>query len=180
MTTSRQEALWVLRAQCGDRDGLECLLRSIHPALRRFLIGVVGSSHADDVLQDVLVTVCRKLKTLHTPELLRPWVFRIASRQAFRHIRRGKRWPEQAMDESMFDGIQAREVSPPDELLQELLSLEELSPASRAVLALHFQEELPLYDVAAILEIPLGTAKSRLAYGLTTLRKHLNKKGKKR
>lgn len=179
MTTSKQEAFWVLRAQCGDRDGLECLLRSIHPLLRRFLVGIVGSSHADDVLQDVLVIVCRKLKTLHTPELLRPWAFRIASRQAFRHIRRGKHWPEQAADESMFDGIPAREVSPPDELLQELLSLEDLSSASRAVLVLHFQEELPLSDVAAILEIPLGTAKSRLAYGLTTLRKHLNKKGKK-
>lgn len=179
MTTSRQEALWVLRAQCGDRDGLECLLRSIHPSLRRFLIGIVGPSHADDVLQDVLVTVCRKLNALHTPELLRPWVFRIASRQAFRHIKRGKRWPEQAMDESMLDGISARELSPPGDLLQELLSLEELSPASRAVLLLHFQEELPLSDVAAILEIPVGTAKSRLAYGLTTLRRHLSKKGEK-
>lgn len=171
--------MWVLRAQCDDQEALECLLRSVQPSLHRFLLGVLGPSHVDDLLQDVLVIVYRKLKTLHTPELFRPWVFRIASRQAFRHIRRGKHWPEQAADESMFDGIPSREVSPPDELLQELLSLEDLSPASRAVLVLHFQEELPLSDVAAILEIPLGTAKSRLAYGLTTLRKHLNEKGKK-
>lgn len=177
MTTSRQEALWVLRAQCGDPEGLECLLRSIQPSLRRFVAGVVGLSHADDVLQEVLVIVCQKLKTLHTPELLRPWVFRIASRQAFRHIRRGRRSPEQTVDESVLDGLPAREIHPSAELLQELLSLGDLSPASRAVLVLHFQEDLPLSDVAAILEIPIGTAKSRLAYGLNALRKHLSEKG---
>jgi RNA polymerase sigma-70 factor (ECF subfamily) len=48
-----------------------------------------------------------------------------------------------------------------------------ISPASRAVLVLHFQEEMSLEAVAAILEIPLGTAKSRLAYGLNALRKQL-------
>jgi DNA-directed RNA polymerase specialized sigma24 family protein len=44
------------------------------------------------------------------------------------------------------------------------------------VLVLHFQEDMPLADVAAILEIPLGTAKSRLAYGLAALRKQFNLK----
>jgi RNA polymerase sigma-70 factor (ECF subfamily) len=46
-----------------------------------------------------------------------------------------------------------------------------LSPASRAVLMLHFQEEMPLAAVAAVLELPLGTVKSRLAYGLAALRR---------
>ena len=52
----------------------------------------------------------------------------------------------------------------------------DVSPASRAVLVLHFQEDLPLADVAAILEIPLGTVKSWLAYGLAALRRHLGAK----
>ena len=42
---------------------------------------------------------------------------------------------------------------------------------------LHFQEELSLPEVAAILDIPLGTAKSRLAYGLASIRKHVKKTG---
>ena len=50
-----------------------------------------------------------------------------------------------------------------------------ISPASRAVLVLHFEEELSLPEVAAVLELPLGTVKSRLAYGLTALRKQLTK-----
>ena len=44
------------------------------------------------------------------------------------------------------------------------------------MLVLHFQEELPLADVAAVLEIPLGTVKSRLAYGLNALRRQLSGK----
>lgn len=50
VSTSNQEALWVLRAQCDDREALELLLRQIQPALRRYLASVVGASDADDVL----------------------------------------------------------------------------------------------------------------------------------
>jgi RNA polymerase sigma-70 factor (ECF subfamily) len=176
VTTSRQEAQWVLRAQCDDREALEDLLRGIQPSLRRFVCGIVGPSHADDVLQDVFVIVCRKLKALHTPELFRPWVYRIASRQVFRHLKNEQRWPDQTADASALDDIPAQDVRPSTEVLQELLSLNDLSPASRAVLALHFQEELPLAEIAAILELPLGTVKSRLAYGLSAIRKHLSTK----
>lgn len=69
----------------------------------------------------------------------------------------------------MFDAIAAPHAPPSNELLQELLTSDALSPASRAVLVLHFQEELSLAEVAAILEIPLGTVKSRQAFGLTAL-----------
>lgn len=165
-----------MRAQCGDHEALECLLRSVQPSLRRFVRGIVGTSHADDVLQDVLIVVCRKLKSLHAPELFRPWAFRIAGRQAFRHIRREKRWPEQPSDESVLDESSAENTSSSTELFEEVLSLENLSPASRAVLVLHFKEDLPLSEVAAILEVPVGTVKSRLAYGLAAIRKQINQK----
>lgn len=46
-----------------------------------------------------------------------------------------------------------------------------LSPGSRAVIQLHYFEDLLLDEVAAALEIPLGTVKSRLAYGLDQLRR---------
>lgn len=72
--------------------------------------------------------------------------------------------------------MSAKDIRPSTELLRELLSLDGLSAPNRAVLALHFQEELTLVEVAAILELPLGTVKSRLAYGLSAIRKHLSKK----
>jgi RNA polymerase sigma-70 factor, ECF subfamily len=176
VATSRQEAQWVLRAQCDDREALESLLRSIQPSLRSFVSGVVGPSHADDIVQDALVLVCRKIKSLHAPELFRPWVYRIASREAFRHLKKERRWSDHGSPALELDELPAQDLRPSAELLMELLSLDELSAASRAVLALHFREDLTLAERAAILELPLGTVKSRLAYGLSAIRKHLSRK----
>jgi RNA polymerase sigma-70 factor (ECF subfamily) len=177
VTTSTQEAQWVLRAQCGDREALELLLRGVQSSLHRYVCSLVGSSEADDVLQDVLVIVCRKLAWLNNPEVFRAWAYRIASRAAFRHLKRQKRWPEQIPEDFMLEEIPAPDVRPPAELLQHWLDPDSISPASRAVLVLHFQEERSLQEVAAILEIPVGTVKSRLAYGLTALREQLARTG---
>ena len=174
MATSKQEAQWVLRAQCGDREALELLLRSLQPVLHRYLTRLAGSSSADDVLQEVLIVLCRKLKWLENPEVFRAWAFRIASRAGFRYLKKEKRLSAQYDDDAVLDEFAAPASAPPRELLPELLNSEAVSPASRAVLTLHFQEELSLPEVAAILEIPLGTVKSRLAYGLAALRKTLD------
>jgi RNA polymerase sigma-70 factor (ECF subfamily) len=173
MVTSTQEALWVLRAQCGDREALQLLLRSVQPMLYRYVRGIVGASSADDLLQDVLIVLSRKLGSLHAPALFRAWAYRVAGRAAFRYLRKEKRWSEQVRDESVLDEVPAPELVPSGELVQEVLSMNEVSPACRAVLVLHFQEELSLQEVAAILAIPLGTVKSRLAYGLAAIRKKL-------
>jgi RNA polymerase sigma-70 factor (ECF subfamily) len=165
-----------MRAQSGDREALEMLLRGVQPAIHRYLLRLVGPSSADDVLQEVLITVSNKLKWLHTPELFRPWVYRIASRAAFQHLKKERRWPEQTRDDTALENVAAQEIRPPETFLNDLLNTDELTPASRAVLVLHFQEELSLPEVAAILEIPLGTVKSRLAYGLAALRKQFNDK----
>ena len=174
MPTPKQEAQWVLRAQCDDREALESLLRSVQSSLHRYLARLVGPGTGDDVLQETLIIIVRKLKWLDDPTLFRAWAFRVASRLAFRHLKKERRWSQQVRDEAVLDEIAAPIQSPPAELLPELLSSDALSPASRAVLALHFQEELSLPEVAAILEIPLGTVKSRLAYGLASLRKKLD------
>jgi len=174
VATPKQEAQWVLRAQCGDREALELLLRSVQLPLRRYLIRLVGDSCADDVLQEALILVSRKLTWLDAPEAFRPWAYRVASRVAFRHLKKEKRWSEQVRDDAVIEDVPATESAVPPELLPELLKPDALSTASRAVLALHFQEELSLPEIAAILEIPLGTVKSRLAYGLTALRKKLD------
>jgi len=173
VATSRQEAQWVLRAQANDREALELLLRGVQPSLRRYVEGLVGSRDAEDVLQDVLILVCRKLGWLRQPELFRAWAYRIASRTAFRHLKKERRWLERTTDESALESVPALSEYPPNAIVQQLLNSEALSPASRAVLVLHFEEEMTLAEVSAVLEIPLGTVKSRLAFGLTALRKQL-------
>jgi RNA polymerase sigma-70 factor (ECF subfamily) len=170
---SPDDARRVIRAQCGDRDALEAVLRSIQMPLLRYVTRVVGATQADDVVQDALVIVARKLNWLEEPRLFRAWAFRIASRVAFDYMRRARRELLHDTDEAVLQGLVAPPTPPSEQALAQLLNSERLSPASRAVLVLHFQEEMPLAEVSAVLDLPLGTVKSRLAYGLKALRQQL-------
>ena len=177
MATSPEEALWVLRAQSGDREALELLVRAVEPMVRRCLMRLVRPATVDDVVQNVLVTVCRKLSSLNEPEFFRTWVYRLATRAAFGFLRKEKRWTQQLGDEALLANAQTPEFAPSGLVLEQVLSMESISPASRAVLVLHYQEDLPLPEVAAILGIPLGTVKSRLASGLAAARRNFYRNG---
>ena len=175
MATSPDEALLVLRAQFGDREALEALLRAVRPSLLRYVSGIIGAGDAEDLIQDVLLLIYRKLGGLQHADVFKPWAFRIASRAAFRHLKKRKRLPALVGDE-MLEELPADMSWPQvdEPALSTLLAT--LSPASHAVLHLHFIEELTLGEVAAVLEIPIGTVRSRLAYGLATLRKQLSER----
>ena len=173
---ARGTAWLVLRAQAGDRAALEALLAHADGLLRPYATLMLRDADAaEDVLQDVLLAIYRKLATLREPRAFAAWARRIASREIFRALR-SKRAYDQAHDELPPDlPDDADPPEPPDGLLQRLPELlERVSPASRAVLALHYLDELTLDEIAAILDLPPGTVKSRLAYGLSTLRRLLD------
>jgi RNA polymerase sigma-70 factor (ECF subfamily) len=152
-------------------------LRSVLPSLRRYLAGLAGSADGDDLLQDVMVIIIRKLGSLQDPQVFRPWTFRMRAAKRSdisRSVARGWRSTKMIFILTTWRPPRFR---PSGEELRELLAIAEISPASRAVLMLHFQEDLPIAEVAAILDIPLGTAKSRLAYGLASIRKHMKRNG---
>ena len=111
-STSIELATWVLRAQCGDRDALELVLRAVQPPLRRYISGLVGADDADDILQDVLLIVSRKLYWLEQPDLCRAWAFRIASRAAFRHMKKARRWLTREDDDALLEDLPAPDPAP--------------------------------------------------------------------
>lgn len=168
------ESWLVLRAQAGDREAMSRLLSGIAPPLTRFITRTAGSS-AEDVCQDVLLTIAHKLTWLDEPRAFRPWAYRIAARAALKYAAREKRvWPFESVGE-IVESLAAAEP-PPLGLLEHVPDLlARLSPRSRVVIALHYLEELRLEDVAAVLDIPVGTVKSRLAFGLRQLREHIKK-----
>ena len=169
--------LLVLLAQSGDRAALEQLLREAYAPLRRYIARLAGTALADDILQETSLQIFRKLPFLREPAVFRPWTFRIASRIAFSHLKRARRW--QPLDDAPPESLILPSPAlgePPDDALMTLL--DRVSPASRAVLLLHYQHDLSLEESAAILEIPIGTVKSRLHYGVATLRKHLTSERK--
>jgi RNA polymerase sigma-70 factor (ECF subfamily) len=170
--TSKEELQWVLRAQCGDREALEALLSSAQTRLRQYLCGLVGAQQADDVLQDVLMAICQNVRGLRVPELFWSWVFRIASRMAFRHLRQERQRHEEALDPGSIEQLPASTPQPSQLMLENMLQSNAIPPASKAVLALHFGQGFSLAEVAVALDIPVGTVKSRLAAGLAALRSY--------
>ena len=167
----------VLLAQSGDRGALEELLREAYGPLRRYVIYLAGAELADDILQETSLQIFRKLRHLREPSVFRAWTFRIASRIAFAQMKSAQRWSP--LDDAPVERLTTFDAGmgePADEGFLELI--ERVSPASRAVLLLRYQQDLSLEEAAAILEIPVGTAKSRLHYGVTMLRKYLTEERK--
>ena len=178
MESGKQEIRWVLHAQAGDRAAFDELLQSVQLPLYRYIISLTGDvSLSEDILQEVFVLIYRKLGWLREPELFRPWAYRIATRETFKWLKREKQWKEQERNEELLQAIPAQ---PEEHFAAELLPqlpqlLALLSPASRAVIVLHYLHELTLDEIAAVLGVAIGTVKSRLSYGLTSLRQQLQK-----
>ena len=104
--------------------------------------------------------------------MLRLWVYRIATREAFKHLKRERRWTDKAEDESVLLDLPAPSR---DDLAPEMIThlVERLSPASRAVIVLHYLHEMLLAEIAEVMGVAVGTVKSRLAYGLDMMRRQL-------
>ena len=170
-------AALVVRAALGDAASLDRLLRLIQQPLLEHITFVVGDADdASDVLQDVLLTVCRSLIGLHDPTLFRAWLFRIATRAAVRSLRRSRGTTDITIDA-------AADLATPEvgehtfdaELVAALPALvSELPPACGLVVRLRYLEQLSLTEVAEALDVPVGTVKSRAAYGIDLLRRRLS------
>jgi RNA polymerase sigma-70 factor (ECF subfamily) len=178
MESGKQEIRWVLRAQAGDRAAFDELLQAVQSPLYRYIVSLTNDAAlAEDILQEVFVLIYRKLGWLREPELFRAWAYRIATRETFKWLKREKHWQAQERDEEVLQAIPALPDEPfAAELLPQLPQLlARLSPASRAVIVLHYLHELTLEEIAAVLGVALGTVKSRLSYGLSSLRLQLRK-----
>jgi len=180
MESGKQETWLALRAQAGDREAFDRLFRLLQEPLYRYIFSLVGArAPAEDVLQEVFILIYRKIRWLREPALLRPWVYRIATREAFKHLKRERRWTDKAEDESVLLDLPApsRDDLAPEMITQLVAQLvERLSPASRAVIVLHYLHEMPLAEIAEVMGVAVGTVKSRLAYGLELMRRQLTLK----
>ena len=170
-----KESWWVLQAQSGSREALDELFKSVQEPLFRYIVTVVSDrALAEDVLQEVFIRIYRKLRWLREPQAFRAWAYRIATREAFRYLKRERSWTDQVRDEDVLNVMPVAEPVYSPELVQRLPELVgDLSPGSRAVIVLYYLHEMSLVETAAVLDIPVGTVKSRLAYGLEKLRRRL-------
>lgn len=161
------------RAQLGDRKALETLLRALQPGLRSHLLIMLREpADADDVLQETLWIIARRLSTLHDATLVRAWAYRIATRESLRFLRRTHRNQTDDLTDSDSLAFMAGEVQDQQSDIgaSALDYVDQLPAKAQVIVRLRFIEGLSQQEIAEALEIPLGTVKSRLAYGLQRLR----------
>ena len=79
--------------------------------LRTFITPMVGSSLVDDILQEIALAIFQNLRYLRHPEAFRPWAFRLASRRAFRYLKRETRWKLQT-DSDLISALPGPELLP--------------------------------------------------------------------
>ena len=144
-------------------------------ASRQYAIATLilrDGDRAQDAVQEALVSAWRGLSALRDPDAWIPWLHRLTVRACYVAARRERRrslvelhvMPDQEPDRGA-DAPTA--LAERDRLEREL---GRLSIDQRAVIVLHFYLGLPLTEAAAILDVPVGTAKSRLGRGLDALR----------
>jgi len=164
----------VLRAQAGDHDAFSLLARASFPRLHGVARLILrDSERAQDAVQETLVQAWSHVRALRDPDAWDAWLNRLTVRACYRLARQVKRRDEVELhvmpdlDPSMPGGDLSTSLAERDRMdrVIGLLPLDQ-----RTVLVLHFYLDLPLTDVADVLGIPVGTAKSRLHRGLETLR----------
>jgi RNA polymerase sigma factor (sigma-70 family) len=151
------DAALVRAAQGGDTLALSELLDRLSPYVAR-ICGPIALTSGPDATQDALIAVLRGLPALREPAALRGWARAIAVREAIRHARRDAR--AMPVDTALLTELPARE----DPQLQADVRavLDRLTPHHRAVLVLRDLEGLDEASAAAVLDLPVGTIKSRL------------------
>ena len=160
----------VEQAQAGDRSAFEALVEQRLDRAFRTARAILGSeADARDATQETFIHAWRELPRLRDPERFDSWLGRIlvnSCRQALRGRRR-RFVREIAASDLNYEvaTVDCRGEAPDDraasaDALER--AFERLSADERWVLVLHHLEHQPLAEIAAMLAIPVGTAKSRL------------------
>ena len=172
--------LLVLRCQSGEADAIKELISRWQMRLARYVFRQTGNSDdTADVMQEIWVSVVKKLNSLDDPAAFGQWIFRIASARSVDWVRskqRDRTLLKASVEEvsSLNSEVSAQAIR--QELIERLKKgITELPPDQRTILTMFYLEECSVSEVAATLNIPDGTVKSRLFQDRNQLRKLIDR-----
>jgi RNA polymerase sigma-70 factor (ECF subfamily) len=168
------QRLLVERAQAGDHEAFSVLVRGSYPrlfAVARLILRDLD--RAQDAVQEALVLAWRDIRALRDADAWDAWLNRLTVRACYRLVQKVRRRDVVELHVTPDDDAQAHPDFSNAVLDREQMgaALARLPVDQRAVLVLHFYLGLPLTELAEILGIPVGTAKSRLNRGLAAMRR---------
>ena len=187
-TVSRDEACddvqLLRRIGQGDEDAMAAFYREHGRIVLAQVLLVAGERVlAEEIVQDTMLAVWRGAGSFRGESSVRSWVIAIARRQT-RDRLRGRRL--RVVDDTYLADQPTSGPGPEvmaldrAELAEVKGAIRELATPHREVLGLVFGTGLSLPEVAGVLEIPLGTVKSRLTAARTALSRILDEKGQDR
>lgn len=169
----------LMRLRSGDRDIFPELVTRYERELYGYLKRYVGRGDlAEDVFQNTFLAVYRKIRHYEPGRAAKPWIYTIATHQAIDAMRRRGRRPDLFVQETgPADGDDDRnsldrnagtapdpaDVADANERARNVRSaVDALADPFRQVVLLAYFQGMKYQDVAEVLEIPVGTVKSRL------------------
>lgn len=182
---SDEELLAAVRR--GQREAFGLLVRRYQREMYGYLRRYLGDEHlADDVFQNTFLQVFVKCDQYEVGRPVRPWLYTIATNQAVDALRRHGRHPAASLDQTVCEGgegevrtlmelLESGQPGPPDHLqaderrVQVRTSVDQLPDFLRHVVVLAYYQGLKYREIADILEIPVGTVKSRLHAAMNKL-----------
>jgi RNA polymerase sigma-70 factor, ECF subfamily len=167
-----------LGIQQGDRDALTMLVERHHDPLLGFLYRMTGGDRtlAEDLVQETFLRILRSIQQYQHPRPFKPWLYMIATNLTRDHYKRADMRHTMSMPDNLGEIASQHETLPEDAMVfrheakRVALAIQELPAHQREAVILRYYQELSLAEIAAVLEVPLGTVKSRISLGLGRLR----------
>lgn len=162
----------LLAAQSGDRHALTALLVMVQPDIRRYARRQCHrASFVEDVVQEALIVVYRRIGSVHSPLALGAWLLTVITRLCMLPtlmLMRGVEALDTQDESRVFAHV------PADALRIDLVrAIDSLSPAHREIVLLRDLEELTISEIAERLGLTREAVKSRLHRARTLLREYL-------
>jgi RNA polymerase sigma factor (sigma-70 family) len=161
----------VARARRGDADAFETLVVEHHHRLFRVAHGILRDPHlAEDATQQAFLDIWREISRLRDPARFEAWSYRVLVRVCYREAKRRPDWApasELSPAQVPLAADQYGSVAHRDQLER---GFQQLSMDHRTVIVLHHLLDMTLEAIAETLDIPLGTAHSRLGRAMKALR----------
>lgn len=178
MTQAGDQEL-VLQLQEGSLEALGVLYDRHRQMVYRTALAITGDNEAaSDLLQDVFLRLHRFADHIDCERPLEPWLYRMTTNLAYTWVKRNHRVLR--LLEDMVDWLSGGGRNSPHELVEQRDEWQQVQQAvsalplpQRVVVVLYYLNDLSLQEISEILDVPVGTVKSRLHYGRQALKKSL-------
>jgi RNA polymerase sigma-70 factor (ECF subfamily) len=172
-------------AKTGDEVAFKQLMdRYIGPIYNFALQYARNEEDAEDIVQDAFFKTWKHIRRFSSGRSFKPWLYTIARNTALDHLKKKKSVVFSTLDDAENDIVFADTLKDPEPLPQGVFentetalllekSMETLHPDHRAVLVLHYHQEMTFEEIALAMQKPMNTVKSWHRRALQRIRPHI-------